>query len=531
MNIVFHILQSLLGLGLFFPAAVATPIVSRSSASPSGQNESHAILNMSGNGSFAFLWVSTGIAVVTALVQGMVTALSYMTESSGSWTFRFRLAKIEHWWWTLVSAMLVVSMVLSILSFLAGNNQDAVAVLVLSSTTFLAIVRYMIPAWRSKSFLRNRYLAWTGPSRTVIENTRRTFCGSAADWRYLALAYSSGPQDRIPVASDGYGWHIWSVGGIKYDPTDILQFINHMNIEKEVQNRDFVFDDGNPDPKTLSLYWGLHSGFRPRVSRSVSSVPVNLLKSQPLTTDGFSGEGLCLAMGILGRNKGLKPENLVFELTPDLLRAMEANSTWYPRPSKTLRSYYTKVMTDIYGGIGPGFVGAAVELALVLMDATPDAIKAWLTERAEQQVFRVNKELVAADADKTELQAHYQSSYVSMFISLNNMADSRTGRRDITSKPLRPDIICLGLLLRARGHPKPAWWDSQKFAAMREDEKRAINFRWEDNAARLLGLRSFPVRAASADIFDYWAVDNVPSSAETIAPTPNASRSSGSRSI
>jgi hypothetical protein len=55
-----------------------------------------------------------------------------------------------------------------VLSFLAGNNNDSVSVLALSTATTIAIVRYAMPAWRNRRFIENRWLAWTGNSRTAI---------------------------------------------------------------------------------------------------------------------------------------------------------------------------------------------------------------------------------------------------------------------------------------------------------------------------------------------------------------------------
>lgn len=111
-------------------------------AAPLGQ----ALFTVSRQAQNGFLWSSVGLAVVTALLRGLVAALAFMTESSNYWTFRFRLAKVEHWWWTMVSALLLMSLVLITLSFLSGNNSEAISVLALSTATFLTIVQYMIPS-------------------------------------------------------------------------------------------------------------------------------------------------------------------------------------------------------------------------------------------------------------------------------------------------------------------------------------------------------------------------------------------------
>ncbi|KAF9778283.1 hypothetical protein IL306_004254 [Fusarium sp. DS 682] len=181
---------------------------------------------------------------------------------------------------------------------------------------------------------------------------------------------------------------------------------------------------------------------------------------------------------------------------------LENDSTWYPRPAKTLRSYYRKLLEDIYGGLGNSFVCVAIELSLILMDASPTAVASWLTTGCEHQSIQVNEDLKRHGANDEELKAHYESSYVSMIISINNMKDGKVGQYNHgKAQVVRPDIICLGLLLRARGKPKPAWWGMEKFRSYRQGEDAHLDFKWKDAAAKLLGLPSYP----SGYEDDYWA--------------------------
>ncbi|KAH7151007.1 hypothetical protein DER46DRAFT_638731 [Fusarium sp. MPI-SDFR-AT-0072] len=404
------------------------PNNTRSSIGP--RSTSLSFFQLSNAASTGFVWSSIGLAILTAFLQGLVTSLAYMTESSNSWTFRFRLAKVEHLWWTLVSCLLFTSLFFNVVSFVTGNSNEAVAVLVLSTTTLLAIM----------------------------------------------------------------------------DPTDILKsgVVNPQTVSM-TRSTQYTYHDGYPDHGTVSLYWGMHSGFLPRVSRSISSVPVNLLKSTPFTNDGFAGEGLCLAMGILGRNKGFKPRNLVFNMNKALSTQLENDSTWYPRPAKTLRSYYQKLLEDIYGGLGNPFVCVAIELSLILMDASPTAVASWLKAGCEHQSIQVNEDLKRHGANDEELRAHYESSYVSMIISINNMKDGKVGQHNHgKAQVVRPDIICLGLLLKARGKSRPAWWGMEKFCSYRQGEDAHLDFKWKDSAAKLLGLQSYP----SAHGDDFWAAKN-----------------------
>lgn len=167
------------------------------------------------------------LAVLTAFLQGLVTALASVAESSNHWTFRFRLALAEHWWWTFVSVLLVISLVMNVLSFASGNNSEPLSVLVLASATFLATVRYTVPAWQFRHFNSNRWLAWTNSSRTTIEEEKTIFCGDEAMWRQLIRENATALATEISkTPSDLYGWRLWAARGMSQDPTDILNVAN-----------------------------------------------------------------------------------------------------------------------------------------------------------------------------------------------------------------------------------------------------------------------------------------------------------------
>ncbi|KAF7512221.1 hypothetical protein GJ744_002383 [Endocarpon pusillum] len=107
---------------------------------------------------------------------------------------------------------------------------------------------------------------------------------------------------------------------------------------------------------------------------------------------------------------------------------MENSSTWTPRPAKVLRSFYRKTLEGQYGGLGPDFVAAAVELALLMADMPYWAIDAWLKAGLEHQLLETNHFLAtevlqqcSTEERSAALAAHYESSYVSMIMSLNNM--------------------------------------------------------------------------------------------------------------
>ena len=468
-------------------------LISTGMAAPVNQ----ALFHVSQNTQKGFLWSSIGLAVLTALFQGLVTALASMTESANNWTFRFRLARIEHWWWSVVSMLLLASFMLIVLTFLAGNDNEALSILALSTATFLTIVQYMIPAWRSRHFLENRWLAWTGDSRTSIHALKAVFCGDKTQWARLARGLNLSHVQ--PTPSDWYGWRLLPLEGMPNDPTDILRGIDITRSKEhgfEAEDRaKSIYYTGETNSNSVSLLWGKNQGFSRRVSRAISSMPTNLLQSRPFTIDGYVGNGLCLAMGILGRNKGLQPKNLVFNMSRAVSSSMEDFGTWAPRPNKVLRSYYMSTLRGQYGGLGQAYVDAATELALLLMDVPPQAIAAWLNAGMEQQSLERNRQIAEAESENRtqELEANYQCSYVGMIMSLNYM-DKKVGSRFAHGRPThRPDILCTGLLLKAWGAHEPRWWNQPVFVEARKREIAALEGdMWKDPASLLLGLACWP---------------------------------------
>lgn len=453
----------------------------------------------------AFAWLSIGLAVLTSFLQGLVTAIALMTEASTRWTFRFRLALVEHLWWTGVSILLLGSLIMNALSFASGNGGEPVSVLALSTATFLAIVKYTVPAWQERHYIRTRWLAWTGDSRTSIPRHQASLCGGNKDWRRLIAANSPKLSELRVTPSDYYGWRLLPASGIEYDPTDIL---NNSNTETQISLSDpeakletGIYADGDPYYNKVSLRWGRKQEFRRRVSRAVSSMPLGLLKSFPVTVDGYDGKGLTTAMGILGRNKGPKPRELVFKMDTEVSSHMENFSTWRPRPAKVLRSFYHKTLSAQYGGLGSEFVSAAVELALLLADVPYWAVDKWLEAGLEHQSMETNQDLAkeylhhaTSEERNAALRAHYRSSYVSMIISLNCMDTREESHHEKGNALCRPDLLCLGLLLKAQGHPEPKWWNLESVKARRtgQIEHLGRHSDWKMPMTRLLGLERFP---------------------------------------
>jgi hypothetical protein len=154
--------------------------------------------------------------------------LANVAEDANMWTFRVQIAKVEHWWWTVVSFLLSTSLVTITLSFMSGNNNDSLDILALSTATLLAISRYAVPAWRSRHFIQHRWLAWTGDSRTGIDFTKAAMCGDAKHWHKLSKKLKV--TISRPVASDEWGpTFLGNAPGLPYDPTQILNLISSDN--------------------------------------------------------------------------------------------------------------------------------------------------------------------------------------------------------------------------------------------------------------------------------------------------------------
>jgi len=442
-------------------------------ALPTPANNGPALPFINPTGQIALLWTSIGLAVVTSFWQGLIVTIVTIAEQQGMWTFHFRIARYEHWWWTVVSIMLSTSFALIVLSFLSGNTGDSLGVLTLSTATAIAIVRYAIPAWRNRIFIKIRWLAWTGSSRTGIASGDKIFCRDKLDWQYIQKLPRR--EHIIPTPSDEWGWAIKPHNGISHDPTALLQKMDKKDVKRKIAtDRQRVYNDGyiNSDglSEQVSLLWGENEGFRRRVSRAINSMPSSLLDSFPATYDGFNGTGLCLAMGILGRNKGLKPKELVFDVhdkrkkldaftgdkpIKDMTNELERTSEWYPRPNKVMRSFYRNVMQEQYSGLESEFVGVAVELALILLDCPPEVTMRWLDQGLEQQSIEVNQRMSnIASASPGQLQTLYRASYTSMIISINYLNQEQ-------DELCRPDLTCFGLLWFAEGGSTPVWWEEE----------------------------------------------------------------------
>ena len=328
-----------------------------------------------------------------------------------------------------------------------------------------------MPSWRNRVYIENRWLAWTGPSRTSIFGVYRDLCGDAPQWTRLYKEHANRKMPT-PAPSDIWGPALFPPAGLSHDPTAILETWGEDKGTFRYAAGDYpcVYDDGGIGDGRVSLKWGEDEGFRSRASRAVNAMPIGLLKSRPSTMDGYNGEGLCLAFGILGRNKGLRPTQLRFDASDawkrnrgiertksdhPLRTELEDSSSWAPRPNKVMRSYYSRTVNEQYGTFPADFTAAATELALILLDIRQKELRIWLNERFEQQAMDVihylsgrRHAILDIRAPDAQLRTLYRASYTAMIISLNYLLPS--GRATINNNSartaVRPDLTCFALL-------------------------------------------------------------------------------------
>src|SRR4051794_34174776 len=157
------------------------------------------------------------------------------------------------------------------------------------------LLRYILPTAESREFVKLRWRAWSGPSRTGIAPSFVRYLGDAEEWK--SMLSSSTLSQPYPV--EAYTWLASPfTSGITSDPTDILKARLKADNEAETvwiprsEHKSGVYAPIEPD-QAVSLLWGKELGFRPRCSRGVIAVPTNLLSSQPQLKNGVDGRPLC----------------------------------------------------------------------------------------------------------------------------------------------------------------------------------------------------------------------------------------------
>ena len=322
----------------------------------------------------------------------------------------------------------------------------------------VVVVRDIIPFFQSRRYLQLRWKAWSGVSRTGIASMHVGFLGTAKSWGELSRDNSWGVN---PFSA-----------AIMSDPADLLKEWTRRKasegkegVSETVVGANHVGDVYEPFLRghSLSLLWGEHLGFARRCSRGILSLPKSMLSCRPTFDAGCDAKPLVLAYGILARNKGPKPWNLLCNLqTQRSMRLFEENCRQWPRPSKSLRSIYRTEMHRTFYLLGDAFVTAATELALLLADTEFDVIEDWLEGRMEHQDLSFNHLAARAGASTEDLARLYMGQYAAMLVSL---ATHRIGVR------CRPELMVYEALCRIQGvENKQRWILSSSLLERRKTE-------------------------------------------------------------
>ncbi|KAF8539165.1 hypothetical protein BDD12DRAFT_805562 [Trichophaea hybrida] len=211
--------------------------------------------------------------------------------------------------------------------------------------------------------------------------------------------------------------------------------------------------------QSASLLWGEHLGFARRCSRAIISVPRHYLAGNPTTRHGFDAKAICLAYGILGRNKGFAPNTLVCNLLEQIPCVYLKRAVFDGRVPPKL---YEATTRQNFGNLSESSaicMCAATELALILADADSSVVQDWLEGRMEHQDLDLNHAAARLGASEDRL---YQGHYAAMLVSLSV---HRIGRR------IRPEMMVFHRMCQKEGVEIPLWALQAKMVNRRESER------------------------------------------------------------
>ncbi|EJD36540.1 hypothetical protein AURDEDRAFT_154600 [Auricularia subglabra TFB-10046 SS5] len=398
-------------------------------------------------------WVAVGIAAVLAILQGVIAALTAQCSASRWWTVRFWILRNEHLYWTVVVLFLCASVGLNVAFIIQSGSDESTSLLVTAATIGVVTYQYLITSWSQARFRHAWWLAWTGRSRTRIQD-------ALAVWLQVDEEDALSRAARVipsPIERGAVVLGAWNARRkqVLADPTDILRAFAKAPLRplsaKEVPPYaasttfgqtfpDLALDGVKHVIPGVSLLWGGEgSFFARRVSRAIESIDGDMWARIAAGDGSYIMRWAALSHGILGRNKGLAPHLLVaIGLDgPGQLTVFEEHSSLGPRPAKTKRSFVKEHMASIYGGLTAEFRLLATELALLLEDVGPSRIEDWLKQDCEHQDWQLSCSQRDSPATGRVL---YRLSYLAMVASLN------FGRRDDHVPYLRPEAMIASAL-------------------------------------------------------------------------------------
>ncbi|PNP85356.1 hypothetical protein FNYG_01185 [Fusarium nygamai] len=380
------------------------------------------------------------------------------------WTLWFRLSLYEPYLLSSWSAASLLATTEAAYGFaqhpVLQGNYNRPLVFLLIGAMYVFVLDFVYRSFRNRRYLRLRWNAWTGQSRTGISPDMAQYIGTPEDWKIMAqngLNFDSHPVDQF---SGGYS------ALITQDPADLLKAKTDTGVSIPTgQTTRPRLQSGVYQPTangaSVSLLWGENLGFQRRCSRGIISVPVHLFKTSPMLRCGLPGEAVCLAFGILSRNKGLEPRALICNLKQkNSFRQWEEAGIW-PHPAKTLRSFYYREFEKAFSLLGDSYITAATELALLFADLDSSLIGEWLDRGFEHQDLEFNNLSHAHGASPEDLSRRYRGHYAAMLISLSLSA---------RHSAIRPELVVFDAVCRLDDVPVPKWATSDVMEARRQAE-------------------------------------------------------------
>ena len=396
---------------------------------------------------------SIDLAVALILAIWSFSKATEYFEIHHFWTLRLRLSTIEHWL-TIPSTLIAWTILANAFLFhfpLHLNHFKLSISLIYATGTFVGFLGYVLPVYHSRLYLRLRWKAWGGPSRTGIKAELVPYVGDQRDWETLEALVEGKPIIH-PIERFSRRSFFSRRRLITSDITTLLlarATADHQHDTLWVPQsnaRQGVFQPVLPG-EPASLLWGEHIGFQRRCSRGIISVPRPLLSPCPKLADAVDARGLCLATGILARNKGLHPTSFICNLANNIQK-FEQNNIFWPYPAKTLRSLFRKECQHYYSDLGHVFVTVATELALLLTEAPVEVAEDWLDARLEHQDLMLNNKAYALGAQPQELELLYKGQYAAMLVSL--------GAHSIGIR-IRPEVLVYKAICRRLGVNPGTW--------------------------------------------------------------------------
>ncbi|KAI7831368.1 hypothetical protein BC939DRAFT_184315 [Gamsiella multidivaricata] len=191
-------------------------------------------------------------------------------------------------------------------------------------------------------------------------------------------------------------------------------------VESHNLARNFVYPQHRSNQSKVSILWGGENCdlFSRRVSRGITGYTLERIRSSYSLINVDEKKWMFVAGGIVSRNKGLYPKELIYGLSAGT-DEVETTSKWRPRSAKTSRSQYDAESKTQFSGLGSAFCSAVVEIALLMQDipngVVIKALKGNVEQQQSQKMWQVRKLI-----DSIELQeAMYVCQYMTLCAKLN----------------------------------------------------------------------------------------------------------------